>query len=394
MTGKSRSYITTFAYIMLAAFSAAGARGQLLPEPPPVDPDPGQPTTLPTTQPTVVLKPGEAPYIDFETMAFDWGRAKGHTVVKTDFVFTNRGNGTLEILYVRPACGCTVAGEYTRIVEPGKTGHIPLELSTGKYNGRVTKTINIESNCEGDRKTVTLTMQGEVWQVIQIDPPNASFGRLEQQVETERVIKIQSNIDAPLELIDLESSSKTYPVTLREKEPGKVYELVVKAVPPFSPGSNSGRITFKTNYPEFPSIEIQAYAFAPEIIEVTPPTISVPLGSRTAIKRQVQIRNHHTKPFKVSNPQPTQPGVKCQLTEMQPGKVYQLVIEFPPGFKAAVAGERISFKTDNELMPTVNVPITMQGGSSFGPLPGMVAPTERRPTPTPPAAPPPDKVQP
>jgi len=389
MVRMIRRVILTIAFILTAAAVSQRAVGQVLPEPPKTEPE----SNPPASQPTVVLKPGEKPFIEFESMAFDWGKAKGHTTVRTDFIFKNIGNGTLEILNVKPACSCTVPQEYTRIVEPGGTGHIPVELATGKYSGRVTKTINVESNCEGDRKTITLTMQGEVWQVIQVEPPSASFGRLEQQVETERVIKIQSNIDAPLELADVESSSKTFTVTHREKEPGKVYELVVKAVPPFSPGSNSGRITFKTNYPEFPTMELQAYAYAPELVEVTPPTITVPLGSRTPIKRKVQIRNHHTKPFKVSNPQATQPGVKCTLTELQAGKAYELVVEFPAGFKAAVAGERISFKTDIENMPTVNIPITMQGGTSLGPLPGMVAPPKRTPTSLP-ATPPPDKVQP
>src|SRR4029079_8601674 len=206
-----------------------------------------------------------------------------------DFVFTNAGNGTLEILNVKPSCSCTVAGEFSRIVEPGQTGRIPIEVATGKHTGHMNKTINVETNCDSEKKNVTLTIQGEVWQVIQIEPQAAAFNQLEQQVEVEKVIKIQSNIDAPLELADLESSNKTFGVSKTEKVPGKVYELVVKAIPPFSPGSNSGRITLKTNYPEYPTIEIQAYAFSPELVEVTPPTITVPLGSRTPVKRQLQI---------------------------------------------------------------------------------------------------------
>jgi hypothetical protein len=264
--------------------------------------------------------------------------------------------------------------EYSRIIEPGATGKIPVELATGTHVGRMTKTINVETNCEGEKKTVTLTMQGDVWQVIQLEPANVAFNRLEEQVETEKVLKIQSNVDAPLELADLASSNKTFVPTLREKVPGKIYELVVKAVPPFSPGANTGRITLKTNYPEKPTLEIHAYAFAPEIVEVTPPSITVPMGSLKPLKRKVQVKCHQGKPFKISNPQATQAGVKCQITELQPGKVYELVVDFPPGFKAAPTGERVTIKTDNEQMPLVNIPITMQGGSSIGPLPGMVRP--------------------
>ena len=382
----ARRFINKSVYLIPIVLVAGRAPGQVVEPPtPPAADSHDHPTSAPTSMPTVVLKPGERSDIVFDELVHDWGRAKGATTLRHDFVFTNAGNGTLEILNVRPSCSCTIAGEYSRIIEPGQTGRIPVELATGKHNGRMTKTINVETNCDSEKRTVTLTMQGDVWQVIQIEPAAAAFNQLEQQVEVEKVIKIQSNVDAPLELIDLASSNKTFGVSLREKIPGKVYELVVKAIPPFSPGSNSGRITLKTNYPEYPTLEIHAYAFSPELVEVTPPAISVPFGSRTPVKRQVQITNHHTKPFKISNPQSTQTGVKCTLTEMQPGKKYQLVVEFPAGFKAALTGDKVSIKTDVESMPVVSIPITMQGGSSSGPLPGMVAPRAPNP-PAPPVA--------
>ena len=73
--------------------------------------------------------------------------------------------------------------------------------------------------------------------------------------------------------------------------------------------------------------------------------------------------------------------VRCTLTEMQPGKVYSLTVEFPPGFKPAPTGDRVTLKTDIETMPTVTIPITMQGGSASGPLPGMIRPPVRDPVP-------------
>ena len=49
-------------------------------------------------EPTVVLHPGEVPIIKFDSSVFDFGRVRAGTPVKHDFVFTNTGNGTLEIL--------------------------------------------------------------------------------------------------------------------------------------------------------------------------------------------------------------------------------------------------------------------------------------------------------
>ena len=49
-------------------------------------------------EPTVVLHPGEVPIIKLDSPVFDFGRVRAGTPVQHDFVFTNAGNGALEIL--------------------------------------------------------------------------------------------------------------------------------------------------------------------------------------------------------------------------------------------------------------------------------------------------------
>ena len=128
----------------------------------------------------------------------------------------------------------------------------------------------------------------------------------------------------------------------------------------------------------------QALALVPEVIEVTPPNLGIPAGSRVPVKRQFYVRNNDPKPLKISDVKATQPGVRCSVTESQPGKVFQIVVDFPANFKPTVDGDRVSFKTDNSLIPVINVPIILQGGSGFGPVPGTGAPI-RRPEPPKPA---------
>lgn len=53
-------------------------------------------------QPTVVLKPGEAPAIQFDVPVYDFGRVRAGEDVAHDFWFTNTGTGPLEILRVKP----------------------------------------------------------------------------------------------------------------------------------------------------------------------------------------------------------------------------------------------------------------------------------------------------
>ena len=56
-----------------------------------------------TPKPTVELKPGEAPQIEFDTPIYDFGKIKTGKDVEHDFWFHNPGNGPLEILQVKPS---------------------------------------------------------------------------------------------------------------------------------------------------------------------------------------------------------------------------------------------------------------------------------------------------
>ena len=101
--------------------------------------------TLPTPQPSPTAG-GVGPKIKFANTVHDFGRISGGDITKCDFVFTNVGDKTLEITDVRPGCGCTTAGAWTRQVEPGKTGTIPLQFNSANFHGAVTKTATVTCN--------------------------------------------------------------------------------------------------------------------------------------------------------------------------------------------------------------------------------------------------------
>jgi len=58
---------------------------------------------IPAAQPSVELKPGEEPMIEFDMPVYDFGRVKSGVDVVHDFWFTNTGTGPLEIIQVKPS---------------------------------------------------------------------------------------------------------------------------------------------------------------------------------------------------------------------------------------------------------------------------------------------------
>src|SRR5271170_3620935 len=85
------------------------------------------------------------PRIQFAATSHDFGTTQAGEQVKYTYVFTNTGDQTLEVSGVH-ACGCITAVNWTKAVEPGKTGTIPISFNSTGYNGPVTKPISVSCN--------------------------------------------------------------------------------------------------------------------------------------------------------------------------------------------------------------------------------------------------------
>src|SRR5437870_1275821 len=100
-----------------------------------------------------------APHVQFDSLVYDFGKVGSSELVKHSFTFTNTGKSTLEIIDVRPGCGCTTAGAWDKKVEPGKTGIIPLQFNSANFGGSVLKQATVTCNDPG-QSNVILQIKG------------------------------------------------------------------------------------------------------------------------------------------------------------------------------------------------------------------------------------------
>jgi len=336
----------------------------------------------PTPKGTVINKPGENPTCDFDTPVYDFGRKRAGEPVRHEFFFTNNGTGTLEILTVRPSCGCTVPGEYDRVVAPGKTGKLPLHIDTTKMNGPTEKSVNVVTNVIGEKSEVILKIKGVVWQAVEVAPNVCAFGRVTQQEPLERKLTIVNNTEEPVVITDIQCDNPCFRGEVKELEKGKKFEMTVFTIPPLRTGSNVGTITFATGLRDTPKGSFSVNAFVPSPIEVVPMRLTLAaVALTTPTKREVSIRNNNpAKPLKVSDVKMSNPALKATLTEQIPGSSFKVTIDIPAGFQATPAGETLSMKTDSPLMPEIVVPITQIGGAPPG---STRTPVTAQPTGTP-----------
>ena len=318
-------------------------------DPPPAVPAPAGPSVTTATT--------NAPKIQFTSTIFDFGTSSNGNPVRADFVFTNTGNAPLEIIDVKPGCGCTTAGAWDRRVEPGRTGTIPLQLSVANVAGTVLKTATVTCN-DSKQPTVVLQIKGEIWKPIDVAPTVVVFNPAKPQTNEVRVVRVTNRTGVPLQITDLQSGNPSFRATLKEVTPGKEFEIAIATVPPLKAGNVQGAITAKSSSTNLPNITISAIAMVPQPVVATPAQLMVQSGPLAkAAQYDVTIWNNQTAPITLSAPTVSLTNVMIEVGERQTGHVFSVALKFPAGFQLP-PGQRAELKvnTSDPQVPVVTVP--------------------------------------
>ena len=297
--------------------------------------------------------------IEFALTNYDFGKVKAGELVKYTFIFTNTGTSMLEISEVRPSCGCTTAGEWTRKAEPGQSGLIPVQFDSVKFNGTVHKTVTVSSN-DKHRPSIVLQLSGVVWKPIEIIPPYPVLAVQPEATNASTNVRLISNLDEPMTISHLVSSRPGATASVaRTNNPGKEYLLSISASPQSGGGSGQATITLRTSSAEMPIVEIPFWVNVIPAVNVSPAAVILPeRRSGATIMSSLIIQNNTAKPLLLTNAAVNFPGVEFRITETSPGKVCTVQFTFPGGFEFP-SDRSIAFtaQTGNPLQPLITVPI-------------------------------------
>src|SRR2546426_8204639 len=338
---------------LLTLLMAAGALGSVAHSRAQADEAPPKPVA------TAALPGGAGPRIQFAEVVYDFGKVSSGEVVKHAFVFTNIGTATVEIKDVRPGCGCTTAGTWDKEVEPGKTGSIPLQFNSANFGGTVMKQATVTCN-DLSQSNVVLQIKGTVWKAIEVTPTMAVFNiSSEAQTNDTKVVRIVSNLDQPLILSDLQCTNSSFKAQLKTVKEGKEFELQITAMPPFDSPSVVAPVTLKTSSTNMPVINVSAYAVVQQPVTDAPSQIILPPGPFTNVVHHViTVRNTGTNSLVLSDASVNVPGAEVRVLETQPGRFFNLSVDFPVGFEVK-AGQQVevSVKSNHPKFPLIKVPV-------------------------------------
>jgi hypothetical protein len=331
------------------------------------------PVSAPPLEPFAVVSPEAAangPRIQFAELAHDFGEMQAGETIKHTFVYTNTGLATLEILQIRPSCGCTTAGEWDKRVEPGATGRIPIEFSSASFSGPIQKTVSVISN-DPQQNMVILNLKANVWVPLEVTPKTVMFQYdSDAPVEATQTIRIISNLKEPLRLLEPRIGHPAFRTELQTVKEGKEYALLVSTVPPIGTGMIASPFFIQPSDTNVQPVRVQAYAVERKPIVVSPSQLMLPTGRTAAEMRpSLTIRAQSTNLLELSEATINVPGVTVEVKELQPGRLFALTPTFPAGFELP-AGQRVevTVKSNHPRHPLIRVPVVQTRQVARGPV--------------------------
>ena len=299
------------------------------------------------------------PRIEFPEPFFDFGRVESGQVVNHVFEFTNAGNQLLEIQDVWTSCGCTAATNWTRKVEPAKSGKIPIIFDSAGRAGPVTKTVSVACNDPAQPKLV-LQFTATIWKPIDAIPTIAAFNfGPDFQTNESRIIQLVSNLEEPVSISKPVCTNSAFRAELKTLKQGKEFELQVTVVPPVAAGSTVAPITLKTSSSNMPVVTVTAYAVVQPSLMVNPPRLRLPKVPLTdPAQFKIRVQNQSTNSLVLSDASISEKDAEVRLREVQPGRLFELNVSFPTGFQIHPGQEiEVRVKSNHPQFPYVRIPV-------------------------------------
>jgi hypothetical protein len=103
---------------------------------------------------------GPQPKLVIESTEHQFGDVTPGTPLEYSFEIKNTGDADLQILRVKPSCGCT-SSAFDSLVTPGHSGHITLMIKNTKvYKGTMAKSARVDTN-DPENPTLNLILRAE-----------------------------------------------------------------------------------------------------------------------------------------------------------------------------------------------------------------------------------------
>jgi len=302
--------------------------------------------------------PADAPRVEVAERALKGGTVDPGTKVPFDFVVRNTGTAPLEILEVKPTCGCVVAS-FDRTIAPGGTGGIHAVLNTISRQGEVRKEIEVTTN-DPRSPHLVLSVRAIAREVLRVEPGYELLlpldaGKTASQSATLRSLEGQS-----FRIRSVESSVPYVEAQPLESDSGteRHVRLTVLTSAPDQPFD--ALVTLKLDHAKIPEVILRLRGFPRQPIAARPERIYFGAVSAEAPVTRDLFLVRTNGPFRVLGVEVKDPRLSAKVVEMPGGKGCDLLVTYRGGGKRGPVKGAITIRTDDPHYPRIVVPFTAE----------------------------------
>lgn len=311
-----------------------------------------------------------APKIECAAPSYSFGEVWAGDKVEHTFVIRNTGTASLIIPPngVRPGCGCTIPGKYDDKIEPGQEGRIPVALNTEHQHDQVGKQITVESN-DPITPRLQLSLSGKVKSPISMAPAaGAAWGQFKSGSPDSITVSLTNNLPDAWHLrvkTPTASQPSAFEVSLKETQPGKAAQVVVKLKKPIQEGSTYSTLTLETGFAKLPQFVVPASVYVLPVLQAVPPQITGVTIPGQPFLATVQLMYNREGEMKVEKLTPSDPSVQVELLPIMQGTNHRMIrVVLPESFTPPTnKPATITIQTNQHDLPSggiVSIPIRVR----------------------------------
>jgi hypothetical protein len=255
-----------------------------------------------------------------------------------------------------------VSGQSDRLIPPGKSEEVVINLATGPVRGKLKKVINVVTN---DRATPSLRLEceAEIRSALTCEPNMLALGSLKRDApKIERTVRITRGSAGPIKPRVMHTTNPLVKAELREIEAGSTYDLDVVAEPPWPNGTLRAAVQIETGVSEVPTETVMVTAMVTPRIQAVPGRFYVRSNADQTLRLTARLRWDES-PGKATGVSVNDAALTARLEQIGADQVVVLTAE--RGYR--VPGGRlvqVTVKTDDPAVPILQIPVSAAPASA------------------------------
>jgi hypothetical protein len=286
---------------------------------------------------------GKSPKVLAENRTVQVGEILEMQNVEHTFMIKNVGNAELQILGVKPTCGCSVA-DFDKVIAPGQEGKVYIKIDGKKIGaGPFDKNFGVKTN-DPENEQFVLNVQGTVTKALEFTKEMLWAGFVDEALKIESYITVLPV--APMNITNARWDDDGKAKGLDEKigvkldtiERGKKYRLTVWKKADLAPESFVSSIVLATDNPKLKEKIVPVSITIMKDVELHPQRLYygemlIPPGATKGFERTFNVVAARGDSLKVLNAVSSREDMTVKIQELMPGKSYRGTVLVRPTSK-------------------------------------------------------------